>query len=117
MHIDAIVRLVLMIGIPAFMMWWEYKKMSEEERNDVKTEFTSKRFIFTGGLMVLSWVLLLLEPIFEMTWMKVISGVLFSIGMIVSSVFIWLNASSKWKAVLKIIPLLILFSIFLWANY
>lgn len=35
MNIDAIVRLVLMLGIPAFMMWRGYKKMSEEERNDL----------------------------------------------------------------------------------
>ncbi|MDF9759819.1 preprotein translocase subunit YajC [Peribacillus simplex] len=49
MNIDAIVRLVLMVGIPAFMMWREYKKMAEEERNDVKTTFTSKRFISTIG--------------------------------------------------------------------
>ncbi|MFR0656876.1 hypothetical protein SB719_20235, partial [Pantoea sp. SIMBA_079] len=77
--------------------------MSEEERNDVKTDFTSKRFISTYGLVALGCVFLLVEPIFEIAWMKVISGVLFSIGMIVSSVFIWLNASSKWKAVLGII--------------
>ncbi|WP_350299991.1 hypothetical protein [Peribacillus frigoritolerans] len=115
MNIDAIVQLVLMLGIPAFMMWRGYKKMSEEERNDVKTDFTSKRFIFTGGLVALSWVLLLVEPIFEATWMKVISGVLFSIGMIVSSVFIWLNASSKWKAVLGIISSIIALAIFFWA--
>ncbi|MFB6800387.1 hypothetical protein [Peribacillus butanolivorans] len=117
MNIDAIVRLVLMLGIPAFMMWREYKKMSEEERNEVKTDFTSKRFIFTGGLMALSWVLLLLEPIFEMIWMKTVGIALISIGVLVGIVLIWLNAPSKRKAVLKIIPLLILFSIFLWANY
>ncbi|MFE3976494.1 MULTISPECIES: hypothetical protein [unclassified Peribacillus] len=117
MNIDAIVRLVLMLGIPAFMMWREYKKMSEEERNDVKTTFTSKRFISTYGLVALGWVFLLVEPIFEIAWMKVISGVLFSIGMIVSSVFIWLNASPKWKAVLGIISSMIALAIFLWWIY
>ena len=115
MNIDAIVRLALILGIPAFMMWRGYKKMSEEERNDLKTDVTSKRFIATYGLVALSLVFLLVEPIFEMTWMKVISGVLFSIGMIVSSVFIWLNASSKWKAVLGIISSMIALAIFLWA--
>lgn len=105
-----------MLGIPAFMMWRGYKKMSEEERNEVKTDFTSKRFIFTGGLVALR-VLLLLEPIFEMTWMKTVGTALISIGVLVGIVLIWLNAPSKRKEVLKIIPLLILFSIFLWANY
>ncbi|MED3986620.1 hypothetical protein P4646_21595 [Peribacillus simplex] len=90
--------------------------MSEEERNEVKTDFTSKRFIFTGGLVALR-VLLLLEPIFEMTWMKTVGTALISIGVLVGIVLIWLNAPSKRKEVLKIIPLLILFSIFLWANY
>ncbi|CAH0285325.1 hypothetical protein SRABI84_04031 [Peribacillus simplex] len=98
------------------MMWRGYKKMSEEERNEVKTDFTSKRFIFTGGLVALR-VLLLLEPIFEMTWMKTVGTALISIGVLVGIVLIWLNAPSKRKEVLKIIPLLILFSIFLWANY
>ncbi|MGE7183983.1 hypothetical protein ACQKKK_08220 [Peribacillus sp. NPDC006672] len=117
MNIDAIVRFVLMIGIPAFMMWRGYKKMSEEERNDVKTDFTSKRFIFTIGLFALGWVFLLLEPIFEMTWLETIGVVLLSIGIMVSIVLTWLDAPSKRKAVLKTITFLILFSIFLWANY
>ena len=116
MNIDAIVRLALFIGIPAFMMWRGYKKMSEGERKDLKTDVTSKRFIATYGLIALSLVFLLVEPIFEATWMKVISGVLFSIGMIVSSVFIWLNASSKWKAVLGIISSIIALAIFLWTT-
>lgn len=116
MNIDAIVRLVLMLGIPAFMMWREYKKMSEEERNDVKTTFTSKRFISTYGLVALGWVFLLVEPIFEIAWMKVISGVLFSIGIMVGIVLTWLDVSSKWKAMLKTITLLIAFSILLWTN-
>ncbi|MGW6661588.1 hypothetical protein [Peribacillus sp. NPDC055009] len=114
MNIDAIVRLALFIGIPAFMMWRGYKKMSEAERNDLKTDVSSKRFTATYGLVALSLVFLLVEPIFEATWMKVISGVLFSIGMIVSSYFIWLNASSKWKAVLGIIYSIIALAIFLW---
>ncbi|WP_258831879.1 hypothetical protein [Peribacillus frigoritolerans] len=114
MNIDAIVRLALFIGIPAFIMWRGYKKMSEAERNDLKTDVTSKRFIATYGLVALSLVFLLVEPIFEATWMKVISGVLFSIGMLVSSFFIWLNASSKWKAVLCIISSIIALAIFLW---
>ncbi|MBO0998426.1 hypothetical protein IOC57_11790 [Bacillus sp. SD075] len=117
MNIDAIVRLVLMLGIPSFMMWREYKKMSVVERNEVKTDFTSKRFIFTGGLVALSWVLMLLEPIFEMTWMKTVGTALISIGVLAGIVLIWLNARSKRKAVLKFFYLLIVFSIFLWANY
>ncbi|MBT2666859.1 hypothetical protein J7J00_15270 [Bacillus sp. ISL-4] len=117
MNIDAIVRFVLMIGIPAFMMWRCYKKMSEEEQNDVKTDFTSKRFISTIGLMALGWVFFLLEPIFEMTWMETIGVVLLSIVIMVSIVLTWLNAPSKRKAVLKTIPLLIAFSILLWVNY
>ncbi|RRN73927.1 hypothetical protein EI200_04405 [Peribacillus simplex] len=113
MNIDAIVRFVLMIGIPAFMMWRGYKKMSEEERNDVKTAFTSKRFISTIGLVVLGWVFFLLEPIFEMTWMETIGVVLLSIGIMVSIVLTWLDTTSKWK---KTITLLIAFSILLWTN-
>ncbi|CAH0292117.1 hypothetical protein [Peribacillus sp. Bi134] len=115
MNTDAIVRLVLMLGIPAFMMWREYKKMSKEERNEVKTDFTSKRFIATYGLVALSLIFLLVEPIFETTWVKVISAVLISFGMIVSSFFTWLNASSKCKAVLGIISSIIALAIFLWA--
>ncbi|MGE7758586.1 hypothetical protein [Peribacillus sp. NPDC097895] len=117
MNIDAIVRLFLMIGIPAFMMWRAYKKMSEEEQNDVKTDFTSKRFISTIGSVALSLLFFLLEPIFEMTWLKTIGVVLLSIGIMVSIVLTWLDAPSKRKAVLKIITLLIAFSIILWANY
>ncbi|MCK1981384.1 MULTISPECIES: hypothetical protein [Peribacillus] len=117
MNKDAIVQLVLMLGIPAFMMCREYKKMSEEERNEVRTDFTSKRFIFSVGLVALSWVVLLLEPIFEMTWMKTVGIALISIGGLVGIVLIWLNASLKRKAVPKIIYLLILFSILFWVNY
>ncbi|MGG0287296.1 hypothetical protein ABEY41_19755 [Peribacillus butanolivorans] len=91
--------------------------MSEEERNDVKTDFTSKRFIATNGLVALSLVFLLLEPIFEITWMKTIGAILLSIGMMVGIVLIWFNASSKRNAVLKTITLLIALSIFFWANY
>ncbi|MES1041811.1 hypothetical protein [Peribacillus simplex] len=64
---DAIVQLVLMLGIPAFMMCREYKKMSEEEQNDLKTDVTSKQFIATYGLVTLNLVFLLVEPIFEAT--------------------------------------------------
>ncbi|WP_339200701.1 hypothetical protein [Peribacillus sp. FSL P2-0133] len=117
MNIDAIVRLVLMLGIPAFMMWRGYKKMSEEEQNDVKTDFTSKHFISTIGLVALSLLFFLLEPIFEMTWMKMIGAVFLSIGIMVSIVLTWVDAPSKRKAVLKIITLLIALSIMLWANY
>ncbi|MDV7766813.1 hypothetical protein [Peribacillus sp. CSMR9] len=116
MNIDAIVRLVLMLGIPAFMMWREYKKMSEEERNDVKTYFTSKRFISTIGLVTLGWVFFLLGPIFEMTWMETIGVALLSIGIMLGIVLTWLDVSSKWRAVLKTITLLIAFSILLWTN-
>ncbi|KWW21717.1 hypothetical protein AS888_04190 [Peribacillus simplex] len=114
MKIVAIVRLVLIIVIPAFMMRRSYKKMSKEERHDFMTEVASKRFAATYGLVALSFVFLLLHPIFEFTWLKTGSAVFFSIGMIVSCVFVWLYASSKWKAVLRIISALIAIVIFLW---
>lgn len=41
MKIVAIVRLVLIIVIPAFMMRRSYKKMSKEERHDFMTEVAS----------------------------------------------------------------------------
>ncbi len=56
MKIDAIVRLFLYIGIPFFM--------TEEEQNQAKVDFTSKRFIATYGLLALSLVFVLMEPIF-----------------------------------------------------
>ena len=40
------------------------KKISEEEQNQAKVDFTSKRFIATYGLLALSLVFVLMEPIF-----------------------------------------------------
>ncbi|MGG4267803.1 hypothetical protein [Peribacillus simplex] len=115
MYINVIVQLVLMFVVPAFLMLRLYKKMSEEERNEVKTAFTSKHFIFTFGLVTIGCVLFLLEPIFEMTWMETIGVILLSIGIMADIVLTWLDAPSKRKAMLKTIILLIPFSIFLWA--
>ncbi|MGE6376004.1 hypothetical protein [Peribacillus muralis] len=114
MKIVAIVRFLLIIVIPAFMMWRSYKKMGEEERNDFMTEVTSKRFAATYGLVALSFIFISLHPIFEFAWLKTGSAMFFSIGMIVNCVFVWLYASSKWKAVLCIISALIGIVIFLW---
>ncbi|WP_057913036.1 hypothetical protein [Peribacillus muralis] len=75
MKIVAIVQLVLFIGIPALMMWRSYKKMTEEERNDFRTDFASKRFAATYGLLALSFALLWLEPIFAITWLKTGSAI------------------------------------------
>ncbi|MCK2012711.1 hypothetical protein GW626_17525 [Peribacillus muralis] len=46
--------MVLFIGIPALMMWRSYKKMTEEERNDFRTDVASKRFAATYGLLDLA---------------------------------------------------------------
>ncbi|PJN89587.1 hypothetical protein CVN76_14410 [Bacillus sp. mrc49] len=78
------------------------------------TEVASKRFAATYGLVALSFVFLLLHPIFEFAWLKMESAVFFSIGMMMICAFVWLYASSKWKAVLPIISALIAIVIFLW---
>ncbi|MDF9759818.1 vacuolar-type H+-ATPase subunit I/STV1 [Peribacillus simplex] len=51
-----------------------------------------------------------------MTWMETIGVALLSIGIMVGIVLTWLDVSSKWKAMLKTITLLIAFSILLWTN-
>ncbi|MBK3493940.1 hypothetical protein JFL43_03515 [Viridibacillus sp. YIM B01967] len=115
MNTDAIVRLLIFLVIPAFMMGRAYKKMSKEERNEVKGDFTSVRFLTSIGLIQLSLVFLLIEPFFKISLLKTISGVLFSIGIIVSIIRIWLKATSKSIALLRILLLVSALTVFFWA--
>lgn len=117
MKIDSIIQLLLFTLLPTIMMRRAFKKMSEEERNQVKRELTKKSVLSTYGLMVLSILIILIERIFDIACLKIISGLLFTIGIVVHSIFTWLQVQSKIKALIGITLRIIGLIIYLWSLW
>ncbi|MGE7623879.1 hypothetical protein ACQKMD_12690 [Viridibacillus sp. NPDC096237] len=117
MKIDAIIQLLLFTLIPTVMMRRAFKKMSEVERNQFKKELTKKSVLSTYGLIALSILILLIERIFDIVFLKIISGLLFSIGIVVHSIFTWLKVQSKIKALIGITLGIVGLIIYLWSLW
>ncbi|KOO48686.1 hypothetical protein [Viridibacillus arvi] len=117
MKIDAIIQLLLFIMIPTFLMRRSLMKMSEEDRKRFVGELTKKSVLSTYGLIALSILLLMIGRIVDIVFLKIISGLLFSIGVIVHSVLIWFHVSSKYKALLSNTLGIIGLIIFLWSLW
>ncbi|MGE7835231.1 hypothetical protein [Viridibacillus arvi] len=117
MKMDAIIQLLLFIMIPTFLMRRSLMKMSEEDRKQFVGELTKKSVLSTYGLIALSNLLLMIGRIVDIVFLKIISGLLFSIGVIVHSVLIWFHVSSKYKALLSNTLGIIGLIIFLWSLW
>ncbi|MFJ9461993.1 hypothetical protein [Viridibacillus arvi] len=117
MRIDAIIQLLLFIMIPTFLMRRSLMKMSEEDRKRFVGELTKKSVLSTYSLIALSILLLMIGRIVDIVFLKIISGLLFSIGVIVHSVLIWFQVSSKYKALLSNTLGIIGLIIFLWSLW
>ncbi|MEK4760932.1 hypothetical protein MHH85_11810 [Viridibacillus sp. FSL E2-0187] len=117
MRIDAIIQLLLFIMIPTFLMRRSLMKMSEEDRKRFVGELTKKSVLSTYSLIALSILLLMIGRIVDIVFLKIISGLLFSIGIIVHSVLIWFHVSSKYKALLSTTLGIIGLIIFLWSLW
>lgn len=117
MRIDAIIQLLLFIMIPTFLMRRSLMKMSEEDRKRFVGELTKKSVLSTYSLIALSILLLMIGRIVDIVFLKIISGLLFSIGVIVHSVLIWFQVSSKYKVLLSNTLGIIGLIIFLWSLW
>jgi len=117
MKIDAIIQLLLFIMIPTFLMRRSLKKMSQEDRKQVVDELTKKSVLSTYGLIALSILILMFGRILDIVFLKIISGLLFTIGIVVHSTFTWLSVQSKIRALIGITFGIIGLTIYLWSLW
>ena len=106
-NIDSLVTFLIMWGTPTIMMLIAYLKMSKEDKNDVKKDFSSARFIFTFGFLVTGYFLASLGNLLTLNALRLLGIPL----MFIAGIFIAINMWKKNKVKSISIPMLILFII------
>ncbi|WP_110926290.1 hypothetical protein [Bacillus massiliglaciei] len=106
-NIDSLVTFLIMWGTPTIMMLIAYLKMSKEDKNDVKKDFSSARFIFTFGFLATGYFLASLGNLLTLNVLRLLGIPL----MIIAGIIIAMNIWKKNKVRSVSIPLLILFLI------
>lgn len=106
--IDSLIHFLLMWGTPAIMMLIAYLKMSKDDRDDVKKDFKTAKFILTIGFLVIGYFLASLGNLVALNILKLLGIPLMIIAAITIAMDMW--NKSKVKSIL--IPILILVAIF-----
>ncbi|MFJ5770105.1 hypothetical protein [Psychrobacillus sp. NPDC093180] len=105
----ALVSFIFVWAIPTFLVIREYVKMDKEDKKSAINDFKSRRFIFTGGFLLLGAFLAHLGSLFTLNIVGVIGGIFVVLGGIVSTVNLW-NKSRN-----KSILMIILIAVFSWS--
>src|SRR5699024_8089933 len=108
--VDSEVSLLILWGIPVFMVTREYLRMSKEDRQSAKSDFKTPNFIFTIEFLIAGAFLISMGHTLTIQIIKIVGIVLLFIGGIVKSASIW-RKKNKLKSI--IILALILLSIYL----
>ncbi|KAB8136242.1 hypothetical protein F9U64_10430 [Gracilibacillus oryzae] len=80
---------LIMWGIPAFMVIRGYLKMDDEDRKAVREDFTSPKFIFTIGFLVIGAFLERLGNITSIGLIRAPGMILLAVGGIITFLDLW----------------------------
>ncbi|QKX50082.1 hypothetical protein HF394_05485 [Planococcus glaciei] len=106
---DRLVTFIIMWGTPLVMMSWAYWKMSAEDKEDVRSDFSSWRFISTIGFISAGTFLMHVASLLSIDIIKISGISLLVLGGLFNTINQWKD--SKKKSILVIA--LLSFAIFI----
>jgi hypothetical protein len=104
---DSIITILLIWGIPVFMVVRAFLKMSLAEREEALTDFKSFRLISTIGLMSLGAFLAHVGMVFSLDIVEMAGMVSLVIGCLISAVDLWKSNRGR-SALMLVITFVVL---------
>ncbi|MFJ7973764.1 hypothetical protein [Psychrobacillus sp. NPDC096389] len=101
MDTDPLIPLILIWGIPVFMVVRSYLKMNTDDKKSAINDFRSSRFILTIGFIVMGAFLAHLGTLFSISIMELLGIGLFALGGFLSAIDMW--NKNKIKSVILLV--------------
>lgn len=108
---DSLVTFLIAFGIPVAIMARAYFKMNETDRQSVKSDFTSPKFLVSMGSFALGAFLIEFSDTFSVPMIKTMGLVLLIIGGIGSSIVTWKVSKIRSLLLLGLFSLIVFFHI------
>ncbi|MBX0314688.1 hypothetical protein [Planococcus glaciei] len=104
---DGLVTVIIMWGTPLVMMSWAYWKMSAEDKADVRSDFSSWRFISTIGFISAGTFLMQVASLFGIDIFKISGISLLVLGGIFNTFNQWKDSKMKSMVVIALLSFVI----------
>lgn len=105
--VEGFMYLLLLWGLPAFMVVRGYLKMDAEDKSSAMSDFKSPRFIFTFGFVLAGAFFAHAGLLFNMRTIQVAGFSLLMLGGILSVISIWKESKVRSVSILVVLSLAI----------
>ncbi|ANU27137.1 hypothetical protein [Planococcus versutus] len=108
---DSLVTFLIAFGIPITMMAWAYFKMNATDRQSVKSDFASPKFLLSMGSFAFGVFLIEFSDTFSISVLKTVGLVLLIVGGIGSSAVTWKTSKVRSLLLLALFSIMVYFHI------
>jgi hypothetical protein len=106
---DSLVTVLILWGIPGFMVVRAYLKMSRAEKNEALSDFRKPQFIFTIGFMVTGAFAAHVGRLISIPKVGTIGIMLLFTGLVVSAIQTWKFSKRSSAFIISIALVLVIF--------